>query len=165
MLFWVLVVVAAALYGAMMVFTAPVLIEEAGGLKPFDFRPFGYSLDEAETYLGAISEEGVSTYLGLQHQLDLAYPLVLAAMFIVGFRRFLGPVSALVLTVIAVAGAVADYSENALVSTMLTEAATPDQIALASTATQIKSASATICFTVLLVIAVRAVLGRRKAGA
>lgn len=164
MVFWGLVVVVGAIYAAMMVLTVPVLLDEAGGLKPFDFRPFGYSMDEAQTYLGTISEEGISTYLGLQHQLDLVYPFVLAAMFIVGFRRFLGPLAALVMTVVAVAGAIADYSENALVTSLLTDQATVEQVALASFATQVKSAATTICFVVLLLIGLRGILGWRKAG-
>jgi len=141
---------------AMMVLTVPVLLREADGLKPFDFRPFGYSFQDVQTYLGALSEEGLSTYLGLQHQLDMVYPLALAAMFVVGFRRFLGPVAGLTMSVIAIAGAVADYSENALVATLLTEPATREQVTLASALTIAKSGFATLCFGVLIWIAVQA---------
>jgi hypothetical protein len=72
-IFWLLVAAAGALYLAMMVLTVPVLLREAGGLKPFDFRPFGYSFHDVQTYLGAISEEGLATYLGLQHSLTWCF--------------------------------------------------------------------------------------------
>ncbi|WP_375174433.1 hypothetical protein [Pseudooceanicola sp.] len=156
LVFWALVVVVGGLYLAMMVLTVPVLLREAGGLKPFDFRPFGYSTEDVNRYLDAISEEGLATYLGLQHQLDLVFPLVLAAMFVVGFRRFLGSVAGLVMSVLAVTGAVADYSENALVATLLTEPVQPEQVVLASTLTIVKSLLATICFVVMIWIGVQA---------
>jgi len=154
-IFWLLVAAVGALYLAMMVLTVPVLLREAGGLKPFDFRPFGYSFHDVQTYLGAISEEGLATYLGLQHQLDLVFPLALAAMFVVGFRRFLGPVAGLVMSVVAVAGAIADYSENALIATILTEPASRDQVVLASALTVFKSLSATLCFGVMIWVGVQ----------
>lgn len=150
LLFWVLLAVVGALYAAMIVLTVPVLLREAGGLKPLDFRPFGYSYQDVQTYLGTISEEGLATYLGLQQQLDLIYPLALAAMFITGFRRLLTPVPSLIMTVIAVAGAVADYSENALIATLLTEPATQEQVTLASAMTMAKSGANTLCFIVLI---------------
>ena len=160
--FWLLAAVSVAIYGAMMVLTVPVLLQEADGLKPFDFRPFGYSMSDVQAYLSVLSEEGVATYLGLQHQLDLIYPVVLAAMFVVGFRRWLGPIAGMVMSVVAIAGAIADYSENAVVTSLLTGPATPEQVTLASALTIFKSLVATVCFCALIWIAVREWRSRPK---
>lgn len=161
LVFWALLALGFVIYCSMMVLTVPVLLREAGGLKPFDLRPFGYSYEEVQQYLGTISEEGIATYLGLQHQLDFVYPLVLAAMFIVAFRRFLGPVGGMVMSVVAIVGAIADYSENALVASILTDPASREQVTLASAMTIAKSASGTACFIMLLIIAMRSWQARR----
>lgn len=160
-LFVLLLIASGALYGAMMLLTVPVLLAEAGGLRPFDFRPFGYGYADVQTYLNALSEEGVATYLGLQQQLDLLFPLVLSAMFVVGFRRFLAPAFGIPMTVVAVIAASADYAENAMVARILTAPVTEGEVALASMLTVTKSVSVALCMVVMLVIAWRA-LARRK---
>ncbi|WP_136636571.1 hypothetical protein [Pseudooceanicola onchidii] len=156
MIFWALTGAAVTLFLAMMVLTVPTLLTEAAGMLPFDLRPWGYSVEAVQSYLVTISEEGLATYLGPQHQLDLIFPLVLAMAFITGFRRFLGPVGGLVMTVVAVAGAVADYSENALVAAILTEPATVEQVTLASAMTIAKWLFYLVCLGVMAWIGVRA---------
>lgn len=154
--FWLLAALAAAIWGAMVVLSLPVLLREAGGLVPLDFRPFGYSMSDVQTYLSVISEDGVAAYLGLHHQLDLVLPLVVAAMFVVGFRRWLGPVAGMGMSVVAIAGAIAAYSENAVIASLLSDPATPEQVVLASALTIFKSAVTVLCLAVLIWIGVRA---------
>ena len=137
-LFWLLAIAAAGLFIFMLAVPVPVLYEEAGGLLPFDLRPWGYGERYVQKYLNALSEEGIDTYLGLQHQIDLIFPVVLAAAFVVLFRRKLGTAAGLAMTVVAVIGAVADYSENALVTTILTSDVTPGQVMLSSGMTIVK---------------------------
>lgn len=159
-LFVVLFCLTGALYGAMLVLTVPVLMDEAGGLKPFDFRPMGYGYEDVVAYLDALSEEGLAMYLGLQHQLDAIYPAVLAAMFISGFLSFLGPFLSRAMSVVAVIGALADYGENLLVTRMLTQPLSEDTVATASLLSTIKAGATTLCWCALIFIAVRSVVRR-----
>ena len=159
-LFWALFVVAGAIYFTMMWVTLPVLLAEAGGLRPLDFRPFGYSHAEVQTYLNALSEQGVATYVGLQQQLDMVYPAILAATFIVGFRALFSRGPARLLSVVALIGAMADYAENALVWAILTQPVTVAEVNLASAFTVVKSGAGTICLLVLIGVALRYLLGR-----
>jgi hypothetical protein len=50
----------------------------AGGLEPFDLRPFGYSVEEARAFLHAISQLGRDYYLDVQLQFDMIYPATYA---------------------------------------------------------------------------------------
>ena len=163
-MFWGLSLVAAALFLAMMGLSVPVLLQEAGGMVPFDLRPWGYSVSTVERYLVTISEEGLATYLGLQHQLDAIYPAVLAAMFISGFIRFLGPFLARLMSLVAVIGALADYGENLLVTRMLTKPLSEEVVATASLLSMTKAGATTLCWCALIFVAVRAVVRRIRPG-
>ncbi|OWU85758.1 hypothetical protein ATO6_02255 [Oceanicola sp. 22II-s10i] len=161
--FWVAVLVAAAIYLTMTVWTMPLLMAEGEGLRPFDLRPFGYTSAEAREYLAAITEEGIAVYLGPQHMMDRVYPAVLALMFVTGelilFRRWL----AAALIAVALIGAGADYMENGLVARLLTENAPGDAlIGRASLATAVKSICATIGFVALIVGGLRAGVARLR---
>ncbi len=46
----------------------------AGGGAPFDVRPFGYSFQEARTFLNAIGDAGRAYYLNPELILDSFYP-------------------------------------------------------------------------------------------
>lgn len=163
-LFWVLFVLSGAIYLTMMLWTAPALLAEAEGLRPFDFRPMGYSFAEAQTYLSTLSEDGIAIYLGPQHLLDLFYPGVLAATFVVGFLSFMPPSVGRrwlwAAVAIAVIGAAADYTENRWVGLILTRELDPDLVARTSIATVVKSISATCCFVVLLGLGVTGLWNR-----
>ncbi|MGR3323590.1 MAG: hypothetical protein ACU0DK_16850 [Pseudooceanicola sp.] len=165
-IFWFFFLFALAIYCAMLIWTVPPLLAEAEGLPPFDFRPTGYGLAETRAYLDAISEDGLAVYLGPQHMLDLFYPAVLAGMFVTGFAILFRRAIVVPLILVAVVGAVADYSENALVARILTE---PDPsaglIGRASLATVTKSVAGAICFTALILGGLRAGWRRlRRAG-
>jgi hypothetical protein len=54
--------------------TLPHLQQTADGLVPFDMRPNGYTLDEAQALLGALGAAGRDFYLNVQLRLDSFYP-------------------------------------------------------------------------------------------
>jgi hypothetical protein len=58
--------------------TLPYLRRTAGGLEPFDLRPFGYTPEEARALLYALSEIGRAYYADVQLQLDTAFPALYA---------------------------------------------------------------------------------------
>lgn len=67
-----------ALWGVMVFFTLAHLRRIAGGLEPFDLRPFGYTVEEARALLHALSDIGRAYYADVQLQLDTAYPALYA---------------------------------------------------------------------------------------
>jgi hypothetical protein len=71
-------IVSFALWGVMVFWTLAYLRRTAGGLEPFDLRPFGYSPEEARALLFALSSIGRNYYADVQLQLDTAYPAVYA---------------------------------------------------------------------------------------
>jgi hypothetical protein len=74
----VALIVSFALWGAMVFWTLAYLRRTAGGLEPFDLRPFGYTPEEARKLLYALSSIGRKYYADVQLQLDTAYPAVYA---------------------------------------------------------------------------------------
>ena len=74
----VALIVSFVLWGVMVSWTLAYLRRTAGGLAPFDLRPFGYTPDEARTLLHALSGIGRAYYADVQLQLDTAYPAVYA---------------------------------------------------------------------------------------
>src|SRR5262249_39433895 len=71
-------IVSFALWGVMVFCTLAYLRRTAGGLEPFDLRPFGYTPEEARALLFALSSIGRNYYADVQLQLDTAYPAVYA---------------------------------------------------------------------------------------
>jgi hypothetical protein len=74
----VALIISFALLGLMVFWTLAYLRRTAGGLEPFDLRPFGYTPDEARALLYALSNIGRNYYAHVQLQLDTAYPAVYA---------------------------------------------------------------------------------------
>jgi hypothetical protein len=74
----VALIVSFALWGVMMFWTLAYLRRIAGGLEPFDLRPFGYTPEEARALLFALSSIGRTYYADVQLQLDTAYPALYA---------------------------------------------------------------------------------------
>ena len=165
-LFWLVFAAMAAVYAAMLLWTLPQIAADAGGLAPFDMRPFGYSLDEARAFLGALSADGKTLYIDVQHRLDLVYPALLAATLSLAAAR-LGQTGWLRWAAIAAAlsGMVFDYLENWTVGRMLEagpESLTVDLVAAASRWTVLKSAFTTVAMlAVVAMLAWRFILKRR----
>jgi hypothetical protein len=74
----VALIVSFALWGVMVFWTLAYLRRVAGGLEPFDLRPFGYTPEEARALLFALSSVGRTYYTDVQLQLDTAYPALYA---------------------------------------------------------------------------------------
>jgi hypothetical protein len=74
----VALIVSFALWGVMVFWTLAYLRRSAGGLEPFDLRPFGYTPDEARKLLHALSDIGRKYYADVQLQLDTAFPAAYA---------------------------------------------------------------------------------------
>jgi hypothetical protein len=74
----VALIISFALWGLMVFWTLAYLRRTAGGLEPFDLRPFGYTPEEARALLYALSSIGRNYYADVQLQLDTAYPAVYA---------------------------------------------------------------------------------------
>ncbi len=115
----------------------------AGGLRTFDERLGGYSLTEAQAFLGALNAEGRELYLGLQGALDSAFPALFATALVLSFVKLFPFKRVMLFGALAVAGAVFDYRENALVAAMLLlDPASVSQahVAAASRSTELKFA-------------------------
>ena len=156
-LFWASLAAGAAVYSAMLTWTLPVITAQAGGLAPFDMRPGGYSTEEAQAFAAALTPEGRALYLGAQHWLDLAYPLLLGLALFSGIALLtpaaLGRLKWL-LPLTAVPATLFDWRENALVSRMLRQDGPldPGLVAAASRATALKSAFSAVAMTLLLIL-------------
>ena len=74
----VALIVSFILWGMMVFGTLAYLRRVAGGLEPFDLRPFGYTPEEARALLHALSSIGRAYYADVQLQLDTAYPALYA---------------------------------------------------------------------------------------
>jgi hypothetical protein len=74
----VALIVSFALWGVIVFWSLAYLRRIAGGLEPFDLRPFGYTPEEARALLHALSSIGRAYYADVQLRLDTAYPAVYA---------------------------------------------------------------------------------------
>ncbi|MBT2130386.1 hypothetical protein [Aliiroseovarius lamellibrachiae] len=163
--FWGVFVAAMAIYLTMLFWTLPGISAQAGGLFPFDMRPGGYTFEDAQSFLAALTEQGRALYLGPQHVLDLLYPGLLMLTLILGYFLLFSKRWAIGLSVAAGLAALFDWSENAKVAELLkTDLAiiTPEQVASASLLTVLKSGTVTLCMSALLVGAGLALFKRIK---
>ena len=140
-----------ALLALMWRVTLPELIRGAGGLAPFDLRFTGYTLAEAQDYLQRLTPWGRDIYLEAQHRLDAVLPPVLAVFLVWSFTVLLPRPVALVMALVAMAGAVADMIENARVAALLTAPQVTE--ALVAAASQATVAKATLDGAALAVFA------------
>jgi hypothetical protein len=125
----VALIVSFALWGVMVFWTLAYLRRTAGGLEPFDLRPFGYTPEEARKLLYALSSIGRKYYADVQLQLDTAFPAVYALsrglllLWVTAPGRTAArplPLPArLVLLILPLATAWFDYFENEGIAAML----------------------------------------------
>jgi hypothetical protein len=125
----VALIVSFALWGVMVFWTLAYLRRTAGGLEPFDMRPFGYTPEEARKLLYALSSIGRKYYADVQLQLDTAFPAVYALsrglllLWVTAPGRTAArplPLPArLVLLILPLATAWFDYFENEGIAAML----------------------------------------------
>lgn len=150
----VALIVSFALWGVMVFWTLAYLRRTAGGLEPFDLRPFGYTPEEARKLLHALSSIGRKYYADVQLQLDTAFPAVYALsrglllLWVTAPGRTAArplPLPArLVLLILPIATAWFDYFENEGIAAMLAadQQASDDLIERTSFWTRAKSLAA-----------------------
>ncbi len=149
LIFIALLVVTATLYLTIVLWSLPHITLEADGLKPFDMRPFGYSVEAAEEFNNALSEEGRVFYLDTQHWLDTFFPALLAASLIWSALILWEGVLRWAMVALALVSAVADYLENATVARFLV-GFDPALAVEANRWTLIKSASVSVVSVAIL---------------
>lgn len=155
-MYWVLVAVTLILYLVLVLWSLPIVSNAAGGLVPFDLRPMGYSFDNAAEFIGSLSGEGMTFYLGTQHLLDMFYPAMMAAVLGLALWHLSGNwprMLRMILVTFPVVGMLADYLENAAVTRMLhagVETLTPEMVAISNYWTILKSGATTVAMVCLL---------------
>ena len=158
--------VSIALWAVMVFGTLAHLRRLAGGLDPFDVRPFGYSAGEARLLLDALGEAGRDFYARVQLRLDAVYPasyalsrgLLLWWLTAEGRLRaapFALPLRVLLLGLPAVAAAF-DYAENIQIGRMLAAGANIETgvIDAASRMTLFKSVASSVTETCVIVLTI-----------
>ena len=85
-LFWAALAIALAVYLVMIFWSLPRISEAAGGMTPFDLRPFGYDMGAARGFLAALGPEGTEFYREVQLTIDTLFPAALALSLGLGFQ-------------------------------------------------------------------------------
>ena len=167
-IFWICFAASAAVYAVMLFWSLPKIAAAAGGLAPFDLRPAGYSLDEAKSFLAALSADGRDFYDHTQRALDSVYPLLLATTLGVGLWIVVPGSPHWVrepLVLIPVLAMIADLTENQLIARMLdspVQSLDATTVMMASTTTIVKSILTTYAISALLILSVLNAWTRRR---
>lgn len=141
----------AGLYLTMVVWSLPYITAEADGLLPFDLRPFGYSVEQAEAFNNALSDEGRVFYLETQLLLDLVFPPMLALLLILVAFVFWQGLARWVIIALALLTVTADLTENMLLAQVLT-LFNPRLAEEASFWTIVKSGATSLVFGLIIVM-------------
>jgi hypothetical protein len=167
-IFWLSFMPALVVYAVMVAWSLPKISKLAGGAMPFDMRPFGYSTEEAVSFLTLLTEEGRKHYLHVQHWLDTGYPVLLAVALgsgiVVLTPAGLGRWKWL-LAFVAMPGMIFDYAENRLVGGILSvpvASVTDGMVAAASQATILKSVFTTLAMSLFLLLVILWLVRRVK---
>lgn len=169
-IYWLLVLATVGIGLVMTFWTIPLIAQSAGGLAPFDVRPTGYSFEDAQQFLSALTVDGLSVYQRAQYQLDTAFPVLQGLVLVIALRWFSQTwhvLARVVLVVFPIIGAVADYLENSAVLEMLVagaEQVTPEMVATANGWTVIKSTTITVSMVALLGFLLMALVRRLRSG-
>lgn len=144
-----LTAVTLSVYAVMVLWTLPKISAAAGGLLPFDLRPWGYTPEEAAALLSALSEAGRTLYSDVQLRLDTVYPPLLAVWIYASAARLFPRPVVWAIGLVAVVGMAADLAENAAVARLLDgfDAQTAQR---AARWTLVKSAATTVALAALL---------------
>ena len=152
-----LFIVTNLIYGAMLMYSIPLVLSYAPELSLFDMSPMGYSYNQAIELLTTLGVDGRSIYLSVQLPLDFIYPglfaISYALLIIWAMKRYLSTDSKLFLIAfIPILAGGFDYLENISIIAMLSSF--PDisenLVSAASTFTIVKSGLTTVFFVLLL---------------
>lgn len=139
LLYLALAAITLAVWALMVGVTGPAIETAAGGRALFDARLTGYGLEEAQAFLTRLNPAGRDMYLEAQHRLDTIFPPLFALFLVWSFTVLLPRLPAVVMAVVAMAGAGVDLVENARVAALLTAPqVTEAMVAAASQATVAK---------------------------
>ena len=133
---------------------------------PFDLRPMGYSLDDAQAFLSALGDVGRAQYQGPQRSLDLVYPCLMGASLALAAWLFTPRFWALPVITLAVLAAGFDLAENRAVAELLVLGADGidvQDVTRASQASLLKSVATMLAMLILLVGLGHAFWRRRQA--
>jgi len=153
-IFWVILAAMLAAWLGMNLWTAPRIEELSGGLRLLDMRLTGYSRAEAQDFIAAIGDEGVSLYLGAQLWLDMIFPPLLGAVLFLCYRRLFPGLPGLIIGTVSLTYVVADYLENMALAAMLRAGAdglTPEMAATANQWTTTKWGLALVGLATLVI--------------
>ncbi|NND70276.1 MAG: hypothetical protein HKN43_01725 [Rhodothermales bacterium] len=142
-------------YLIMVLWSLPLVSEMAGGGKPFDMRPGGYSFEDAQVFLTVITDAGRDFYLNTQQRLDFFYPTLFAISIAIPLAYLVPRYWGWALAALAISAGVFDHLENSAVAVMLRvepDALTEAMVSTASHWTLAKSISTTVASVTLLVV-------------
>lgn len=117
-------IVTQAIYGIMLYFSIPKVMQYADGMKILDMLPMGYSVEYAQKLFAVLGEAGRSTYLFQQIPLDIFYPGLFAItyviLFVLIFRIIFSKESEFQnLIIVPILAGIFDYCENVGIVIML----------------------------------------------
>lgn len=145
---------------AMLLFTFPRINSKLGG-KAFDLRTFGYTTTEAYSLLNNLDKNIIDFYLFPQlFFLDILYPLLLSCFLsfltykLIKTLYYNWNYLFSIICLIPFLGMLFDYSENILISIMITNSThlDPRIINVSSIATQLKSYSTIISWIIIILL-------------
>ena len=158
-LFWLLFAATIGIYATMLFWSLPKIMADGADLLPFDLRPQGYSFEQAQILLSALSAESALFYKNIQAGiLDMIFPSLLFLTLALAYW-LLAPAKwgnwRFLLLLVALPGTIFDYLENFSIINMLSLGAkniTAETVQCASTNTIIKSYSVTISLILLIIL-------------
>lgn len=168
----VLSLVTFSTYGVLVGVGVANLTFDHAGLKPFDLRPLGYTLEDAQIYIALLTPELVALYSGFLRRVDTVFSLLMGLWLgwcLWGVTRRLHPWSRVILLVVPASFTVMDLCENALISEMVQKnvsAVGADLVSMASSYTITKFVMLSVAFGLLLTMMVRnsGVTSKRREG-
>jgi hypothetical protein len=147
---------AAAGFYLLMIFGTLAHIENLSGIRPFDMRPGGYSVELANSLISDLGSSGRRYYLTRQIPLDLVYPSLMA-LTLVSLLKWLGSreVSQKLVRIgtwFSIVAAIADYLENAGICFMILSwpEISANTVLAASVASIVKSGLTTVAVLIVL---------------
>lgn len=145
----------------MNLYLIPAIEKNAGGLRVFDMRSFGYTQEEGRAFLAALTEEGTRLYLTRQLPLDLLYPVAYTLFFVLLLGLLLKKHKELRFFPLLLTAA--DLTENVCLFRLLGQGTGSDALlTVASTATVVKTVLMTAVFVLILVLLVLRLWKRKK---
>ncbi|MBU4307321.1 MAG: hypothetical protein L6428_06580 [Candidatus Aminicenantes bacterium] len=119
-----LFVITQIIYGFMLLYTIPNVMNHAKGMKLLDMQPTGYNAEYAKNLFDNLGASGREAYLFRQIPVDMIYPFLFAVTYSLLltflFKKSFNPKSKINgLSLIPIVGGLFDYLENVGIIIML----------------------------------------------